>query len=88
MRVLEVRILTPEGPLFEGQARLVEVPGADGRFSMMFQHAPIVARLQRGILRVVLPDGENRHFLIQEGVVHCAWNQVSALVIPVEANES
>lgn len=62
---LSVRILTPEGTLFEGAAEAVFLPGTMGAFEVLPGHAPLISSLQEG--EIVLRP-ENR-FAIRSGVV-------------------
>ncbi len=43
-----LEIVTPEASLFQGEVESVIVPGIDGEFQMLNNHAPIVSLLQEG----------------------------------------
>lgn len=43
-----LEIVSPEATLFSGEVNSVTVPGADGQFQMLENHAPIVSLLQKG----------------------------------------
>src|SRR5438874_3688737 len=49
-----VSLVTPEGPAFEGEAVLLIVPGAAGEIGVLARHAPLVATLKAGSIRVYL----------------------------------
>lgn len=49
-RSLWLRVLSPEGLLFEGAVSRVTLPGSQGRFTVLPQHAPLLASLTRGDL--------------------------------------
>lgn len=49
-RSLWLRVLSPEGLLFEGAVSRVTLPGSQGRFTVLPQHAPLLASLTRGNL--------------------------------------
>jgi F-type H+-transporting ATPase subunit epsilon len=42
-----LEILSPEASLFKGEITSVSVPGLDGSFQILNNHAPIVSLLQR-----------------------------------------
>ena len=43
-----LEIVSPEATLFQGEVDSVTVPGTDGSFQMLNNHAPIVATLGKG----------------------------------------
>ena len=54
-RTFDVSLVTPEGAVFEGEARMLIVPGAGGEIGVLARHAPLVAMLKAGSTRVHLP---------------------------------
>ncbi len=51
-RKFDVSLVTPDGPAFEGEVEMVIVPGADGEIGVLARHAPLVAMLQAGEIRI------------------------------------
>ncbi len=47
-----LEIVSPEASLFKGEITSISVPGVDGRFQMLNNHAPIVSLLQKGIVSI------------------------------------
>ncbi|RYC52117.1 F0F1 ATP synthase subunit epsilon [Flagellimonas olearia] len=47
-----LEIVSPEATLFSGDVTSVTVPGVNGEFQMLENHAPIVSLLQAGNVRV------------------------------------
>jgi F-type H+-transporting ATPase subunit epsilon len=45
-------LTTPDGAVFEDEAEMVIVPGADGEIGVLARHAPLIALLQAGSTRV------------------------------------
>ena len=43
-----LEIVTPESSIFQGDVETVTVPGVDGEFQMLNNHAPIVSLLREG----------------------------------------
>ena len=82
MAELACEILTPEGRVFAGNAVMISVPGAEGELGVLPRHAPIIARLTAGEVRVKLQGGEVRSFATAEG--HFKMQRDRALVL-VEA---
>ena len=50
----DVSIVTPDGSAFEGAAELLIVPGAAGEIGVLARHAPLVATLKAGSMRIYL----------------------------------
>lgn len=59
---MKLNILTPERSLFTGIVTSVKVPGANGQFQVLKNHAPIVAALINGTVEVTLAEGTAEHY--------------------------
>ena len=47
-----LEIVSPEATLFSGEVTSVNVPGVNGGFEMLNNHAPIVALLKEGFIEL------------------------------------
>ena len=47
-----LEIVTPEATLFKGDVESVAVPGVNGEFQMLSDHAPIVSLLKEGYVKI------------------------------------
>ena len=47
-----LEIVTPEAVLFSGEIDSVAVPGINGEFQMLNNHAPIVSLLREGTIKI------------------------------------
>ncbi len=47
-----LEIVSPEASLFKGEVNSISVPGKDGSFQMLNNHAPIVSLLQAGEINI------------------------------------
>lgn len=47
-----LEIVSPEATLFTGEVTSVAVPGVDGEFQMLNNHAPIVSILTKGNVKI------------------------------------
>lgn len=45
---LKLEIITPEYVLYRGEVDVVTVPGKNGKFQMLKNHAPVVSTLEKG----------------------------------------
>lgn len=76
---LHCTITTPEMLLYDGDVRMVVVPASDGELGILPRHAPLMALLGTGELRLVLDAGRHEWFFIQGGFVHVVDNRVDVL---------
>jgi ATP synthase, F1 epsilon subunit (delta in mitochondria) len=76
-------VLSPEKEIFAGEVKSVIVPGSDGQFEMLSNHAAIVSSLKSGELRVTKANGEKMTLGIDGGFVECLNNEVAVLVSSV-----
>ena len=51
-----LEIVSPEASLFKGEITSVSVPGVDGSFQILNNHAPIVSLLQKGTVSITAPS--------------------------------
>lgn len=49
---MKLEIVTPEATIFQSEVSSVAVPGINGAFQMLDNHAPIVSLLNSGVIRV------------------------------------
>ena len=55
-RTFSLSVVTPEGAVFEGEAERLVVPGAAGEIGVLARHAPLVAMLRAGEIRIRAND--------------------------------
>lgn len=73
-------VLTPEKEIYHGQISSVKVPGINGQFEILTNHAPIVAALGSGEVRILDSKGDKKSFTIVKGFIEVLKNEVSLLV--------
>lgn len=77
---LKVDIITPNQILFTGEADLVNVPGVLSPFEVLYNHAPIVSGLERGIIKITDKKDGTKRFVSSSGFIEVLNNNVSILV--------
>ena len=77
---MKIKITKPDSILFEGEAKLVQLPGTGGLFEILENHAPIISSLSKGTLRLMLSDNSEQTFDIRGGVVKGQQNDILILV--------
>ena len=73
--MLQVSVISPERTLFDGEATQVVAPAYDGEVGILTGHAPMMALLGRGTLRVSEGGGERR-FTVEGGFLQVVDNRV------------
>jgi F-type H+-transporting ATPase subunit epsilon len=73
-----LEIITPDKKVFEGEVSSVLVPGTNGQFQMLENHAAIISTLINGKVKVKTKGGEE-HFDVHGGVVEMVNNKVVIL---------
>ena len=76
---MKLSLVTPEKELFSGEITLVALPGVDGSFELMNNHAPIISALGEGKIKIIETSGNEQFFDIKNGVVECSKNNVIIL---------
>ena len=82
--MLKLKIVSPERIEFDGEVKSVLVPGSQGKFEILNDHAPIISTLDKGVVEYGLPKGEKVQLPILGGFVEVQQNVVS---LCVEVNE-
>ncbi len=75
---LTVSVVSPERVIFEGEADLVVAPAWDGEVGILRHHAPMLALLGEGEVRVRLGNREQR-FFVAGGFLQVAADVVTIL---------
>jgi F-type H+-transporting ATPase subunit epsilon len=84
---LHVEVVTAEGELYNGEATLVEAPGADGQLGILPHHAALITFLKPGELRIELGDAEEP-FYVSGGFLEVSNNRVTVLADNAEHAET
>lgn len=77
---MKVKIIKPDAVAYEGEVKLIQLPGIDGLFEILNNHAPIISALQKGKIRVVDTENETFFFSINSGVIKGEQNDILVLV--------
>lgn len=83
---MNISVLTPDKEIFQGAITSVKVPGTQGQFQVLKNHAPIVSSLDKGSVTIVKDGGEKLVFGIKGGFIEVLNNEISLLVQGVTTN--
>jgi F-type H+-transporting ATPase subunit epsilon len=78
-RTFALSVVTPEGAVYEGEAERLVVPGAAGEIGVLARHAPLVAMLRAGEIRIKA-DGEWQAFAAGPGYFKIQRDRALVLV--------
>lgn len=71
-------IVTPDRSLFSGEVDLIQLPGIDGSFEILDNHAPLISVLAKGVIKI-LQGKDDDYFEVKGGVVEVLENKVLVL---------
>ena len=74
-----LEIITPEKKVYSGDVEAVRLPGADGSFGILNNHAPIIATLKKGTVKITDKANKTENFEINGGVVEVLHNKITVL---------
>src|SRR5712692_11496299 len=86
MAAFHFDLVSPERLVFSGEVEQVDVPGAEGDFGVLANHAPLVAMLKPGILSI-FASGEPRRIVVGGGFAEVngqGLTVLAELAVPVE----
>ena len=81
---LYLEIVSPDRIIYDGYVGLIEIPGESGAFTILKHHAPIIASLGNGVIRVIGKTGSDEEIRCKGGVVECQDNKVTILISGLE----
>lgn len=76
---MNLQIITPDKSIYDGEAILVQLPGIDGSFEVLENHAALISVLKKGDVRIIKNDKSEELFPINGGVIEVLKNNVLIL---------
>ena len=64
---LNFELVSPERLLMSGAVRQINVPGSEGDFGVLPDHAPVLSTLKPGIIEVTGEDGKQDRIFVRGG---------------------
>lgn len=83
MSAIRCTVVAPERPLFEGGADKVVVPGTKGQIGVLPRHAPLIAKLEPGVIRIhrsAEDGGAVEKMAVSGGFMQVLGNSITLLV--------
>ena len=82
---MQLEILTPEHKVFSGNVYGVQLPGVEGSFEILQNHAPMVAALGVGKMKILKDKNNNETYNITGGFVETLHNRTTVLLEGAES---
>ena len=76
---MQLEIITAESQLYSGEVTSVKLPGMDGEFEILDNHAPVISTLDKGIIRVIDNNNKTENFEVNGGVIEMQNNKIIIL---------
>lgn len=77
---MKLEIITPDATVYSGdQVQLVQLPGIDGSFEVLENHAPLISVLKKGQVKVQVKGEKPVLFDIRGGVIEVLANRILVL---------
>ena len=79
MATIQVDIVSAEGEIYSGDAKMVYAPARMGEVGIAPRHAPLLTALKAGDVRIEDPEGKEHFFYITGGMLEIQPHQVTIL---------
>ena len=79
MNTLQLEIVTPNGAIFNGPVTEVTLPGEEGEFGVLPDHASVTTMLHAGVIDFVKEDKKTESVVVNWGHVQVDENKVVVL---------
>lgn len=76
---MNLEIITPDKSVYTGEVSLVQLPGIDGSFEVLDNHAPLISVLKKGKIKIKDSNGQEQFFEVNGGVIEVLKNKVLIL---------
>jgi len=77
---MQLEILTPEHKVFSGNVYGIQLPGTEGSFEILENHAPMIASLGKGKMKILKDKNNTELYEINSGFVEVLNNHASVLI--------
>ncbi len=77
---MHLEVITPDQTLYNGEIKGVRLPGKQGSFEVLNNHAPLISSLHQGQLRVTDQNDQQEFLTVNSGFVEVLNNKIIVLV--------
>ena len=69
MKLMKLEIVTPDGVIFDDEIKQVTIPGSEGEFGVLADHASLVSLLKAGVMVIETADSKEISVAVNGGYV-------------------
>ena len=77
---MQLDILTPEHKVYSGTVYGIQLPGIEGSFEILDKHAPMIASLGKGKMKIIKDKNNTEQYEISAGFVEVLNNKATVLI--------
>jgi len=77
---MQLDILTPEHKVYSGTVYGIQLPGIEGSFEILDKHAPMIASLGKGKMKIIKDKNTFEIYEISAGFVEVLNNKATVLI--------
>ncbi|MBL7719828.1 MAG: ATP synthase F1 subunit epsilon [Flavipsychrobacter sp.] len=77
---MQLEILTPEHKVYSGTVYGIQLPGIEGSFEILDKHAPMIASLGKGKMKILKDKNTTELYEIASGFVEVLNNKATVLI--------
>jgi len=77
---MQLEILSPEHRIYSGNVYGIQLPGIEGSFEILEHHAPMIASLGRGKMKIIKDRNQTELYEISAGFVEVSGNKATVLI--------
>jgi F-type H+-transporting ATPase subunit epsilon len=91
MALIHFELVSPERLLMSAEVQQVTVPGTEGLFTVMPNHAPVLSTLRPGVVEVVTADSNQERIFVRGGLAevnNTGLTVLAEVAIPVAELDS
>lgn len=78
-KTFHFELVSPESIVVSTDASMVIVPGTEGDFGVLADHAPLLSSVRPGVVTVMTAEGEEKKIFVAGGFADVSENQCSVL---------
>ena len=80
MELMKLEIVTPNGVIFDADVKQVTLPGSEGEFGVLANHATLVSLLTAGVIVIDTAESKELNVAINSGYVKVDEEKTTCIV--------
>lgn len=84
---IKISVVSPEKTIYTGDCEYVSIPGANGYFGVLYNHAPLISKLDVGIVEI-RNEGKILKIVVDGGFVEVKANNINILASSGDLKEN